>query len=319
MADKVTGVTDALNPAIATVKAGAEAAKEVIDAANQYLDLYNRVFEQIVPWRDFEATLTEMGKYQSDYSKESATLLGKITTLMYDGKDAYFKATEEVSSWSELAAHLLKIYVKLFDKLDEEKAKTQRSIMLNVINSGIAKLTVASNSLSASSASFNGVVGQLTQLNGQLASDFNSTSDYYRQKAQVLRDKSYGGGGSLGPFGLAIAYGVMEHGMIPELTNKMNSIRSFFEETRGTVSQAIIDINSIKNQLVDEVHLINRLKTSAEQTIVFIEYDMGLKDLVVEAAQSLIANCEQYYTRHNKNIAEHKLFGNADEQKNILY
>lgn len=65
-------------------------AKEGIENAGAVLDLYNNVLDRIVPWKEFEVTITELDKYRNDYSKESADVLGEIKTHMKNGMKLQF-------------------------------------------------------------------------------------------------------------------------------------------------------------------------------------------------------------------------------------
>lgn len=253
----------------------------------------------MVPWKEFEETFNSIDKYHDDYSVKSGDLLGKVKTLMYNGQDAYFKATQEVSNWASLAVKMLEVYIKLFQQHNVKKAEAQKSLLLTVLNDGIEKMTTAKESLHKSSASFNGAVGELTALNMNLAAEFNSKSDFYQQKVTALRTKGYAIGACFGLIGLVTEYIVLENGVIPELTNKLNSIRIFYEDTRRNVSKAIIDIDSIKNQMAEEIHVIGQLQTQTEKTKIVVEYDLGDQEEIIQSAKRLIANCKQYQERHN--------------------
>lgn len=73
-----------------------ETAKEGIETADKALELYNKVIDRVIPWKEFNETLVELDRFRKDYSTESAELIGHIKTLMMNGIDAYFSASQAV-------------------------------------------------------------------------------------------------------------------------------------------------------------------------------------------------------------------------------
>lgn len=73
--------------------------KESIKTADKALDVYNKVMDRLIPWKEFNETLAELDKFRKDYSIESALLISEIKTFMMDGMDAYFGSSQDVYEW----------------------------------------------------------------------------------------------------------------------------------------------------------------------------------------------------------------------------
>lgn len=187
-----------------------EVAKEGIETADKALDLYNRVIDRVIPWKEFNETLTELDAFRKDYSTESAALIGQIKTLMLNGIDAYHSASQSVYEWTRYAVPLLKAYIKLFDTYNEVNAGAQRQMLLQVLESGIKKLGESQDELKRSSGSFNGVAGKLVELNTRFEYEFNEHSEFVQTKITQIRIGAYSGGALFGISGLTIAYFVAE-------------------------------------------------------------------------------------------------------------
>lgn len=251
-----------------------------------------------MPWKEFEATIGELDRFRNDYSKESADILGHIKTFMLDGMDAYFRSTQSVYEWSSLAEKLLERYIRLFEQNDEAKSTAQKVILLKVFDEGIDKMKVAQKELDNSSAAFNKAAGNLTSLRHRLTNEFDSKSDYYAEKVSLLRLKGYGGAAVFGLTGLAIAWLTLEKNIIPELDEKLASIKKFYDEMEAKVSKAFVDIDTTKMRLKDEIRVIGELKTQTDETKTYVILDAELQSIATDSAKELIEKCRQYRERH---------------------
>lgn len=176
--------------------------KAGIERSSEALALYDRVLDQVVPWKEFNATLVELDNYRKDYSIESATLIGEIKTLMMDGIDAYVAASQSVYEWAGLVIPLLKAYLKLFDCHNPKNAEGQKTILLKVLDQGLIKMLAAQEHLGRSSGSFNQATGRLTTLHSRFEYEFQENSDFVQNKITQIRIGAYAGGALFGIPGL---------------------------------------------------------------------------------------------------------------------
>lgn len=251
----------------AAAKAGLEIANEGIDTLDKFLDLYNKVLDKVIPWQQFNKTITKLDQFQFDYSKEAAVLIGEIKTKMMDGMDAYFRATESIFEWCHLAIELLESYRTLFKgQMNQEKFDTQRALLLKVLEDGILKMTIGQQQLAQSSSSFNVASGKLETLNHRLASDFNQNSAYFQSQMERVRLTAYLGAAPFSIFGLAIAAGVVEGVLIPKLKAKMAEIEKWYNEVRAEVKISFKNIDDTKAKLNEEIRHIGVLKAQTDST-----------------------------------------------------
>lgn len=195
---------------------------------------------------------------------------------------------------------LLKTYIKLFDGHNAAKAEVQKKMLIQVLDDGEKRMTEAQNNLGKSSSSFNSVAGKLTELQGRFAVEFNAESEYFQTKMSEIRLKGYIGGAWFGPIGVGIAAGVIEGKLIPEMLEKMGKIEKFYENLNEKMVKAFHDIDSTKKILKEEIHHIGLLKVKCKNTNSFVSLDGAseLRDMVIKSVEDLIANCEEYRTRH---------------------
>lgn len=70
--------------------------KEGIDTADKALVFYDKLVDRVIPWEEFNETLVELDKFRKDYTIESAALIGETKTLMMNGMDEYFSASQDI-------------------------------------------------------------------------------------------------------------------------------------------------------------------------------------------------------------------------------
>lgn len=278
-----------------------------IDAADKALDLFNKAIDQIIPWSSFEETLAQLDKFRSDYSKEAATLVGEIQTLLLDAQNHYKKAVTSVYGWCDVAIDLIALYE---DSLyNPETADMQKEILLLVLGEGQTLIGEGLQSLNKCSLSFNGASGKLTELDTRLRFDFDEKSEYFEAQVAKIRKEAYAGaaaGAVAGPFGLIIAYaiaaGVVEGKLIPELKNKFVSIEGFFRDMRSMIVGTQDNIAKTKNQLEEEMFVLTDLRSEITKTKTIIEVDKygKLKDKILARTEALSAKCAEYIARHSR-------------------
>lgn len=281
--------------------------KSAIEAGNGAIDLYNKTIDKLIPWNTIQATVEELNRFQVDYSKEAATLVGQIKTKLLSCMDSYYISTQKVYEWCRVTTDLMEAYLKLFENYDEPKSSAQKNILIIVLEKGITQIGSAQEALQKSSESLNGISGDLLTLDSQLKSDFDDKSAYFTNQVDKLRKEAYGGAASgvlLGPFGLVISYsvaaGVLEGKLIPELKAKLKSVQEFYENLTKTLSEAAKDLNDGKDKLKNEISNLGKLKVVTETTRFYVDYDDLIIDMLKDSAQKLIDNCHLYQKNHGK-------------------
>lgn len=288
---------------IAIAKEGLAIAKDGIDTLDRGLELYNKHLDKIIPWAELNKTLDKLNEFRSDYSEQAAALISEIQTKMYDGMDAYFRATQNIFQWCGLVLDLLEDYTPLLEgEMNQALYDNQRDIILQALDDGIDRMEKGKEELATSSSSFNVAAGKLTQLNRRLSDDFNENSEYYQAQKAHIRTVGYGAAAPFLIFGITIAAGVIEGVLIPELNAKMEAIEEWYEDLRKEVSLSQMNIMITKDNLNREITHIGELQNKAVTARVFIRttYTDKIKAKLVKSVNNLIAKCNEYRDRHSK-------------------
>lgn len=279
--------------------------RESIDVADKVLDLYNSAMDKIIPWGEFNKTLVELDKFRKDYSTESALLISEVKTLMMDGMDSYFSASQDVYEFAGLATTHLKLYIKLFNHRNNRKAEAQKDLLIQVLGDGLTKLTDAQSQLKKSSASFNTAFGKLSALHDRFKHEFNVKSEFFESKVELIRKMSTianVAGQIFSIFGIPLraATSLVEKEMIPQLLNKMESIKKFYDTLKDKVQETFANIHKTKSILSKEIEQISELKiqTTNTETFVSLDDEPEIRALVIDYVQALIEKCQEYRHRH---------------------
>lgn len=281
-----------------------ETVHEGIEMAEQAIDQYQLVLDRVIPWEEFNRTLSELDKYRTEYSVETSTLVGEVKTLMLNGMDAYFSASRNVYEWAGLVTRLLSVYIMLFMQNTRENAEAQKFILLKVLDDGIEKLAASQEELHKSSYSFSEAAGKLVALHTRFGFEFQDKSEFIQTKIKHIRIGAYTGGAVFGIPGVVVAYLVTENMLIPELMRRLKSIEGFYDRIQTKVDQASRDIERTKRILNNEIHQIGDIKIKTQETKTFVHLDQvkALRDTVIKAVQGLIDKCDEYRERHMNNV-----------------
>lgn len=279
-------------------KLAIETAQEAIKTVDSALDLYNKVLDQVIPWKVFREALEDLEKFRKDYSAESATLLGEIKTALLNAMDAYFWASQSIYEWCGLVVPLLTTYIQLFNGINPVKSAAQKILLLKVLDDAMAKMNKSQGELANSATSLNDAAGKLTALNTRFANEFDEKSAFFQSKVDGIRITGASFGGL---FGINIAADNLEEKLLPELKERLNSIKQFYGHLEDKVSKAFADIDGTKLKLKDEIRMIGDLKTQTEETRPYVDLDNveALRDTIIESTNNLITKCNEYRERHS--------------------
>lgn len=274
-------------------------AKEAMSAANTVMDSYNKVLELEEPWEKIHATLRDLDKFRDDYSKPAYKQYINIRYYVSNGISTYNTATYHVYDWCVLATPLLKKYIELYNDINETTMAEQKEILIKLLDDGLKDMDKAKAELANASGFFNSLAGELTTFRGQLQSDFSDQSDYLNERKAHIRKVGYASASIFGPIGLAIAAGIIEGKLIPELKARLSKVEQFYNKLDELANASLTDISASKQKIQKETRIIGDLKTEAEElnTYASIEEISIMKDIVIETAEKLISSCNKYKKR----------------------
>lgn len=180
---EVKNIKTSINCVISTAENTIETAKEATGAVN----IYNKVLDQVDPWKTFEKAFNDLDKIHGEFSKESVELLGKIKADMLNGIDTYFKSIQSVYEWSSSVENILKTYIPFFEKDNTSITEEQKELFGQVLSKGILTMNQALSNLRSSSTHYNTANGKLLTLYVHLANEITSKKEFYLQKSQDIQ------------------------------------------------------------------------------------------------------------------------------------
>lgn len=248
--------------------------KEGIEGTNEALNMYDKLIERVVPWKEFKESLAELDKYRNDFSAENALLIGDVKTHMMNGIDAYFYASQNTFEWASFSVSHLKLFIDLFNGHDAKKFETQKRLIIELLDNGVAQMGAAHAELGNAVFSFSSAIGKLTALR----------KDFRRKIKKLI-------------FGLEDGNSVKTS----KLLSKMSAILKFYDDLKRKVKHATENIIDATEILQTEIQHIYNLETQTEQEVWFVNLDevSELRDMIIQSTQHLIADCEQYQKKHN--------------------
>lgn len=163
------------------------AVKEAIDTANDALELYNKVLDQLVPWKGFKEEITKLDT--ATLSRENADHAGNVKTQLLNVIDEYDSATQSIYEWCALSESLLKTYIALQGG-DAAKQAMQRKFVANVLDHGMKKIVKAQGHLDECIDCFSKTSEHLTPLgNANLKSTVEKALTDTKQTKEKLYEK----------------------------------------------------------------------------------------------------------------------------------
>lgn len=280
--------------ATAQAKLVMETVKGCIESIDEILTIYDKFAEQIVPSEEFNETLVGLDKFQNYYSMESATLIGEIKTHIFYGIDAYFLASEMLYEWSGVVATHFKLFVSLFNGYDARRADAQKQLLIDMLDSGVVKMSAAQVALGNSSMAFNSADEIIPVLRKRIDHDFNvhrkSTT-----KPNSIRSKVAA---------VAIALHKFIFGKNSVEKKIVKKLVGFHDKLDEKIQEAMINIAITQKLLKMEIKHIANLKSQIQQTVTFVNLDgvPNLRDTVIESARNLIAKCEEFRKKYIKSM-----------------
>lgn len=250
---------------------------EAVNATNEALNVYDKLIENVIPWDRFKVNLDEMEKLSDDVSTETGLFFGQIKTDMLDGFDGYFHASSKIYEWVSLVESHMKLYVKLFDNHDAQRAETQKVFLIKMLENGIAQLTEAVAELGKSSQDFKSVRDKLLALRRKFGPKFDG-----KFAESLISEKDL----TVNP---------------DDLWRMVNEILKFYGSLKKNANQTKQNIVHAKRILRADIRLISELKTQVQQKVRFVHADESsdLRAMVIHSAERLIGTCAEYRKRHN--------------------
>lgn len=284
----------------------AEAIIAGFESADKALGLYNTLVDRVIQWETVKTIIDDLNSFQNDYFKEVAEIIGEIKTLMMNASHEYFFAAQSVYEWCTLTSTLLGTYVQLLKTADQKTSSVaQTTLVVRVLDEGITKMNAALAKLEQSSLSFNKVSGKLVTLDLLYQNAFDTKISQTKSKLDLLEIIT-----TIGTFlitqnytnwsletSVKVTKGVT--GMVTEpIEERLNATTKVFSAMKSKLGEANTNIDDTVAELKVEMKIISEIKIQTETTKAYIPLEDVLRDIVVETAEKLIRQCNEYRQRH---------------------
>lgn len=272
----------------------------VLKAAKGALTLYSEALDHVDPWQAFRQTLTQLDRYESLYSAEAASLIGKIKSSIQCGTDEYYFASIIISDWCGAINPLLTTYRDLFN----DKAREQKDLLVEMLEKGMWDMSMAQNSIQRGSIDFNNAVGHLMALKHKIELEFEQRKEFFLSLSSAFPTKS---------LATSTIWTIVKNNIAPafidapahesNMKEHLDRIRIFFDELSKDVTNAMRSADKSNHRIMDkELQHIGELKVKTEETMTLVDLDeiSDLHDTIAQSIQGLIDSCNNHRRKHAK-------------------
>lgn len=133
-------------------------------------------------------------------------------------------------------------------------------------------------------------------MKAQFSRDFSSSSSYYQGQISKRRKEGYGIAAAFGPLGLAIAAGIIEGKLVPDLNAKIRNVEHFYADIDKKVVATSNGIDKTKTAINQEIRKIGNLKEATQRasTLIPLSNIESLRSEIIDSAKKLEAKCDEY-------------------------
>lgn len=181
----------------------------------------------------------------------------------------------------------------------------QQRIIIEVLDQGLKKMSIAQQKLNEASRHFNKVSGRITALTGQLNADFDVKGDVFIGLVNSIAIGVVKNGCFFWFCGIIVDKATVDEA-VRNVRNKLQNIQRFHEELKESLVNADNKIDETKLKLQDEITVIGNVKTQAMVTastiddiIDFDEFDKDIQNEIRTSVEELIEESRRYRERHN--------------------
>jgi len=287
-------------------------AEKAIKAGTNAIDLYNKMVDQVIPWKLLRVTkiISDLKANKEQYSTDAAAIVEEVQTLLMNSKDSYASSTGTVYRYCQKAVQPLQRFNALFENMSDPLAGSLAAAAQLILFKEFLKqvhlaMDTAIKELEKSNESFNKAAGRITTLDARLKLDFAKGSTYYDNAVAKLRTEAYAGaalGTVGGPIDLANAYaiaaGIVEGELIPNLEKAFDETKALVKYIETMCTDAQADITQAKDNVSDEVKVIGtiiaQIKWGDKEAKAWSVVPSTMFDMLKDSINKLIAMCESY-------------------------
>lgn len=272
-----------------------------IQESSKTLDLFKDLQNYVLAQKFKDAIKKLDVESNKSYSERAKLAADEASKHLGDAMDTYFVAEQSVYEWCGVTAGRLQSYLRLLQSFSKTKARLQHRIIIQMLDEGLMKFSLANEKLEPVASSFTKAAENVGSLIAQLNADFSGKSDNITKEIQRLSQAQ--------TCVFWVCWNTAPTGEVDklkkELKNHLDVIKHYDEELKYAIDKAVAQINKTRAQLKIEVGAINDLKAKAQVTLDTIK-DLVELDQLAEVIQNkikipvekLIADATKYRDHH---------------------
>lgn len=270
----------------------AVSAEDLLNNVSETVVQFDSSLDEYINWLDFDSMFKEMLVHSGTYSIWS---IGDVRKYFLESRDYYFKAVTSVYGWCGEIDVLMTAYLDLFNVYAPEVREAQKMIIINSLDSGIAKMTESLDHLDKSRENLNnGIVG-LSNVMSNITETFRHDQSAHEAKIFELNERV------MGALEKSVVAGIIRLIMVeaiykPEARQTFEKIKSSFDFMKKKIWASIDKALEIKKRLLAEIQNVVELQAAAKANKVLMNFNFFT--VIKKAATSLKTKCHNYQIKH---------------------
>lgn len=264
-----------------------------LEEIGKILDLYNRKMFAQSDWQDFSQSINNLHWKRDSFPSESRGLVNVIVDKLRNSVSQHASATRSIESWCESSRPELQTYKALFDgNYSQDKAESQRTILVDLLKKGVEKLSFALDQLNDCIRNLNAASGDIVQVDNQVERARRREINELEARKQNMRNTQWWA--FIFPIlGVTLTL-TNELDAIPRIDSRIGELQNLYNQLNGIIRNVENDIKSGRDELQREIITLNNLQCQAKVTRTFIELSVPIKVLIKKHATNLIEKCTSY-------------------------
>lgn len=265
---------------------------EALVLVSLILELYRKVLERDVPWKEFKNLTIELPHYTPEYSKDSAELIGKFRTQLENINDDYFATSQTIHEWCDLSNRMLTVYAK---KLDDSNSTVGGQILSAVLDDSDDNIRAAQATLAEMSTYFGNLHEIMYTLLLQLECDFDESSKFFERYVKILENVAAGGKSKSIEWFTGKSANREE--IIAELKQRLVLVKQFHLDLQRKIGEASAVIQDARSKIESQIPQIGVQKANVEKLSPNLKFNAESREIIKNAIKNVTDECRGYLRR----------------------
>lgn len=260
---------------------------EAITSVADAIELYSKVLDKEVPWKDFKDLPKELQHYTSDYSKESAHLVGRVRTQLANATDEYFATSQAIREMCDGINSFADLYV---EGIDDANPTVNGEVFSAILETAVDKMKEAQKPLTETSNHFCSLSGLWIVFLARLEHDFTENSVYFQKQVQM---KENAAGGSWFSSKESIRQKI-----VADLKQHWTIVKRVHSDLKAKIDEANIVIWDTKFKIDKQIPLIAAQKANIDKSYASFQLNPQSRQAIKRAVKDVTDQCNAYMQSH---------------------